>query len=55
MAITVELTERERRLIVASLNRSRNRAVALAKGDVRKEELVKNQYNEIRDKFKIND
>ena len=55
MAITVELTEGERRLTVAALNRSRNRNLAMVKGDAHKEEAIRNQFNKIIEKFKIND
>lgn len=55
MVITIDITEGERRLIVGALKRSRNRTIALAKGDARKEELVRQQYNRITDKFKVKD
>jgi len=55
MAITVELTEGERRLTVAALKRARNRNLAMVKGDAHKEEAIRNQYNKMMEKFKIND
>ena len=55
MAITVELTEGERRLTISALKRARNRSLAKYEGDAHKEEAIRNQYNKMIEKFKIND